>query len=82
MADDIYQGIPIRYSQSLGGPLPIPRILPEIAWTKIDTPPREPHADSAVEALMQAAWDGDEPLNAYDDAEQIVAIVRQAIANG
>jgi hypothetical protein len=58
--------------------------LPKVTWAKLDTPPRTPFADPVVEALYQASFVDDdslnEPLNAYDDAEQIVAIVRAAIA--
>lgn len=57
--------------------------LPEVTWAKLDTPPRTPFADPVVEALYHASFEDDggfgEPLNAYDDAERIVAIVRAAI---
>lgn len=45
---------------------------------------RSPFEDPVVEALYQAGWESDpsghEPIDAIRDAEEIVAIVRAAIA--
>jgi len=71
-----YNGIPIRKVNRIG--------LPEVSWRQLHTSPRVPFADPVVEALYQAGWnnchDGMTTLDAITDAEEIVAIVRAAIA--
>lgn len=56
--------------------------LPRITWRRLFSPAHRAHHDPAVEALCLAAFEqgSGEPLNAYDDAERIVQIVREAIA--